>query len=93
MATVKRGDLTYNDYDWDAIPEDDPRVRGALDRTQLNRKQGYEIVYFISTMIDKHGFMPADIVKLERMIRNDVPSEIRTQEGIRDWIKGNWISS
>ena len=46
--SIKRSELMYNDYTWTHTPGDDPRVSGEPDNTMLNRKEGYEMLYFIN---------------------------------------------
>ena len=83
--------MVYTDYQWTAYPNDDPKVTGNPDSTLLNRSEGYEVLYFINAFAEKHGFLKKTSGNaLEKMIREDLPSDIRSQEGIMMWIEENW---
>lgn len=85
-----RSDLFYMDYKWTAYPSDDPKVTGAPDSTLLNRHEGYEVLYFINRFD-----LPTKATgeKMEKMIRNELPSNVRKQVEVLDWIIENWSKS
>lgn len=92
MPTISKDDLYYDDYSWTVYANDDPEVTGKPDSTLLNRKEGYEILYFLNKVLNDWGIY--DILKgaekMEKMIRNDVPSNIRSQKKIEQWLWDNW---
>ena len=91
MASIERNDLVYNNYSWTVYRNDDPKVTGNPDDTFLNRMEGYEILYFVNKFCEMHSLkLKASANKVERLIRNDVPSDIRTQSKIAEWIVTNW---
>ncbi|CAA0151462.1 hypothetical protein [Tenacibaculum maritimum] len=91
MGIISKSDLFYDDYSWTAIDGDDPKVTGKPDSTLLNRNEGYEIVYFINKFMEIHKLEnKATAKKIELMIKDDLPSEIRSQEKIKTWIEKNW---
>ena len=91
MTTYSKSDMLYNDYSWTAYRGDDPHVSGEPDSTLLNRKEGYEVLYFINMYAKKHFFYSfVQCQKVERMIRNNVPSTYHSQKNIHDWISENW---
>lgn len=93
MRTVHftKSDLGYKDYSWTAYNGDDPRVTGEPDSTLLNRKEGYEVLYFINMYARKHFFTQfSQYRKIEIMIRANVPSDIHSQKDIYEWIQKNW---
>lgn len=94
-----RSDMLYNDgsyYKWTAKDDsDNPYYRGGTDRAQLNRTEGYEVLYFINHLASKRWNQPVNLgtyQKIERMIRYAVPSDIRNREAIENWIVSNWNS-
>lgn len=94
MALISRADLYYNDYKWTAYPTDDPRVTGKPDSTLLNRHEGYEVLYFINKFAENHNLKEkASAAKMEKMIRNELPSTTRSQENVMSWIVDNWKTS
>ena len=88
-----KGDMLYADYKWRARDErDDPRVTGEPDSTLLDRNEGYEVLYFINKIGEKHFAAPVNLgtyQKVERLLRS-CPGNIRSQEKIRDWVIQNW---
>jgi len=91
MALITRSDLYYSDYSWNALSGDNPKITGEPDGTLLNRKEGYEIIYFINKFCDKYELkQKASAIKIEKMIRNEVPTNIHSQEKIKNWIATNW---
>ncbi len=90
--SFKRSDMLYNDYSWSHIAGDDPRVSGPPDNTMLNRKEGYEVVYFINKCAEKWQWKEnvQACRKLEKAIRLHVPNNVRTQRAIIDWIEINF---
>ncbi len=94
MSLMEKSDLHYKDYKWTAIEGDDPKVTGKPDRTFLNRNEGYEILYFINKLSEIFGLKKmASATKMEKMIREELPGSIRSQENIKKWIEENWETS
>lgn len=94
MGLITKKELYYTDYSWTVIPGDDPKVTGSPDSTLLSRKEGYEVLYFINAFCEIHELkQKGSATKVERMIREEVPSNIRSQEKIKSWIESNWKTS
>ncbi|MEI6754970.1 MAG: hypothetical protein WCK78_17620 [Paludibacter sp.] len=95
MSLIAKEDLYYTDYSWVATyVNDDPKITGKPDSTELNRREGYEILYFINKVSEIWSFKQKNsAIKVEQMIRNEVPKEIRSQEKIKEWISENWPKS
>jgi len=90
MARMKKADLGFKDYAWKAAG-DNPKRKGKIERTQLNRKQGYEVIYFVNTFLEKYYLTEtATGRKIEEMIRNKVPAVKKDRESIEKWIVENW---
>ena len=89
---IKKSDLLYeNEYSWTTYEDDDPKVTGVPDSTELNRNEGYEILHFINRLMDKNDLKKiATANKIEKMIRNDVPKNIHSHSKISKWIIDNW---
>jgi len=92
----KKDDLLYTDYKWKAKDDhDDPKFIHHPDSDELNRTEGYEMLYFINHCAKKWGWADNSIGgyrKLEKTIRTKVPSPPRTHDGIRIWIETNYKS-
>jgi hypothetical protein len=94
MELISKNDLYYTDYSWIALTGDNPKITGKPDSTLLNRKEGYEILYFINKFSEIHEFKQKNsAIKVEKMIREEVPSAKRSQENIKTWIVQNWKNS
>lgn len=91
MALMAKSDLYYTDYKWTAYGGDDPKITGKPDNTLFNRHEGYEVLYLINSFSEKHAFKQKEYgTKIEKMIRNELPSDIRGQEKVVSWIENNW---
>jgi hypothetical protein len=86
MTTFNKSGMHYTDYKWSAYPSDDPRITGKPDSTLFNRNEGYEVLYLINKMVTTK----AEGEKMEKMIRKYLPSDVRSQENVQEWIKANW---
>ena len=94
MALITTQELYYKDYLWTVCPNDSPKITGEPDSTLLNRKEGYEVIYFINKFCQIYSLTKkASATKVERMIRAEVPGEYRSQENIKEWIVNNWKQS
>jgi hypothetical protein len=91
-----KADLYYNDYVWTTrYNKDDPRVTGEPDSTLLARREGWEMLYFLNKCAEKWGWKSKDVAtiqKVEKLIRNYVPSSTRSQKGIKEWLEANWVA-
>jgi hypothetical protein len=89
MPLLQKSDLAYS-YSWTAIHGDDPKQTGEPDSTLLNRKEGYEVLPFINRFIEKHKLNKASGLKVEKMIREHLPSNLRSHAHVKTWLVDNW---
>jgi hypothetical protein len=90
MDVISKSDLQYI-YSWHAYGDDDPEVTGKPDSTELNREEGYEVLPFINEFCKRHECKELFYaLKVEKMIKEDVPSDIRSRKKIDEWIIENW---
>lgn len=84
--------MVFNDYKWVARADsDNPKIILGTDHAELNRSEGYEMLYFINSLAKSWNWN-APLVSyqhLERVIRQEVPSNTRTHSGIKTWIEAN----
>jgi hypothetical protein len=90
-----KSEMFYQDYKWVARADhDNPKIIGGVDHSELNRSEGYEMLYFINSLAKtwNWGANPplSSYQHLERIIRKEVPSSTRTHTGIKDWIDTNY---
>lgn len=91
MGLITKADLYYGDYSWTVINNDNPKITGTPDSTLLNRKEGYEILYFINKFCETYKLkQKASATKVEKMIREELPGNIRSQANIKEWLVNNW---
>lgn len=87
-----RESMYYDDYKWSARADhDNPKIIGGTDHAELNRTEGYEMLYFINSLARSWNWNDnlASYRNLEKIIRNDVPSSMRTHSGIKSWIEAH----
>ena len=80
-------------YKWTARADhDNPYYTKGTDHSELNRTEGYEVLYFINHLGEKRWTNTnlATYQKIERIIRYSVPSNIRTHKKTEDWIILSW---
>lgn len=90
MSLLSKQDLLYG-YSWTAYGDDDPRVTGEPDSTLFNRKEGYEVLYLINKISEDNGFKNKKSgLKIEKMINENLPGDIRSQKNVVNWVASNW---
>jgi len=90
MDTFEIPDLVY-EYSWSQYEKDDPRISGIPDTTEFNRKEGREALYIIKYLTDHVGWGVESFGhKMEFLIHNKLPLEIKNQKDTIKWIENNW---
>jgi len=93
MDTFRKEDLVY-EYAWSPYEKDDPKVSGVPDATPFNRKEGQEVLYIISSLTDHVAWSVEGFGnRVEKMIHDRLPDEIKNQEEAIRWIQENWKNS
>ena len=83
--------MVYQDYAWTAYRGDDPKITGEPDSTLFNRKEGYEVLYMINKCLTKWNMQSvASGQKIEKMIRLHLPSDVRGQTHVYNWLNQNY---
>jgi len=96
MGSFKRQYMWYDDgeyYNWNACANrNNPYYITGADNSQLNRTEGYEVLYFINHVGDIYCQQTnlAVYQKMEKMLRYQVPTTLKTHKKIADWITNNW---
>lgn len=89
-----KSDMVYTDYKWTAKADfDNPKIIGGNDHSELNRTEGYEMLYYIRSLAKTWNWKDDAIKacqKLEKTIRSIVPDTIRTHIEIKTWIEHNF---
>lgn len=93
MDTFRKEDLIFA-YTWSQYEKDDPRISGIADATEFNRQEGEEVLYIIRSLTDHVAWGVEGFgTKVEKMIHDRLPGEIKNQEETIRWIKENWKDS
>lgn len=83
--------MVFKDYEWEQSKLSSQKVSGELDETPFNRKDGFEVLFFINKLGEIWNLQRRlSGEKIERMIRVRLPENILTQEAARRWIHDNW---
>jgi len=91
----QKSQMVYQDYKWQARADhDNPQIIGAQDHSELNRTEGYEMLYFMNNLAKTWNWNGNNLLSsfqhLERIIKEEVPSNIRTHSEIKSWISGHY---
>ena len=93
MALFNKTDMTYKEYQWTAYPNDNPGITGKPDSTRFNRHEGYEVLYLINALAESWKLKQINsCLKIEKMIREKLPSTTITQIDVKEWIRINWMN-
>ncbi len=89
----QKSQMIYSNYKWTAKADhDNPKIIGAQDSALLNREEGYEMLYFINSLALTWKWEDnlTSLQKLERIIKTEVPSNIRKHSEIKNWIQQHY---
>jgi hypothetical protein len=90
MILFSKKNLCFDDYKWTVYPVNDPRVSGKPDNTPFNREEGNEVVFLINKLMILWDYrFHTSGNKMEKLIREQLPAEILTQEEVQKWLKEN----
>lgn len=85
-----KSDLKYQ-YSWTAISGDNPKISGEPDGTMFSRNEGYEVLYLINKLAEEWEWkLKSSCTKLEKMIKEYLPSDVRSQKNVKAWLASNW---
>ncbi len=94
LIPFKQADMLYRDYHDTASEGDDAaRVRRGAEAVLLNRRERYELLYFIQDLAEDWGWTGYPLARyqrLERIIRKEVTGNIRSRTGIQAWIEARY---
>jgi hypothetical protein len=93
LTPYKSSDMLFK-YSWIAgADHDNPKIIAGADHTQLNRNEGYEMIYFITSLVKTlggDGYPLRTYQNIEKIIKLEVPDTIRTHSGIMEWISSHY---
>jgi hypothetical protein len=90
MGKFKRDDLKYT-YKWASSIEDHRDDECNSEMATLIVDDGYEILSFINYFMAEYSLEKLQTFhKIERMIKDIIPADLRSKEDIRIWLLKNW---
>ncbi|WP_431260594.1 hypothetical protein ACQ86G_11040 [Roseateles chitinivorans] len=91
MPTLKKSDLKYSNYSWNAVPGDNPH-RTVEDADRFSRKEGYEVLTLLNSLTSKDGGDLDIRVRqiCEWMIHEKLPSNLQGRSKVKAWIFENY---
>ena len=93
--SFERSQMQYDDgyYKWSARADhDNPYYRHGTDHSEINKTEGYEVLYFLNHFGKKRWNSEpntATYQKMERILRYNVPPK-STHKKAEDFIFSNW---
>ena len=90
----ERSQMQYNNgyYKWVASADhDNPYYRGGTDYSEINKTEGYEVLYFLNHIGKIYWSGPNTMTfqKMERILRFEVPAR-STHKEAEECIIDNW---
>ena len=88
-----RKDMVFFNYGWKTSEK--PHESGVEAQTELNRDEGFEMLNYINGLAKTWGWHTDNLTSfrhLERIIRNEVPGDIRTHADILAWIEDHYTN-
>lgn len=90
MAIFNRSDMQYT-YRWTARPEDNPNFRKGSDYRNLNRSEGYEMLFVVNEFLKLKGLTStASGQKVENLIKGKLPSRVFSHTELYSWLTSHW---
>jgi hypothetical protein len=95
MANIvlTRSDLKLDYADKAKEVGDNPEIIAGRDKVELNRHESYEVLDFINKFAQTESQLiqsKEDCEKIEHLIRDYVPAELKKQTEIHDWLVSNF---
>ena len=90
--SYERSQMLYN-YSWQAkAAHDNPYYTRGIDHSEINKSEGYEVLYFLNHIGRKRWSSEPSTVtyqKMERILKNYVPPR-STHKKAEEFIVSNW---
>ena len=95
MAYIK-SNMVFFDYKWNDKAISNEAKSIALDeQSELNRTEGFEMLNYINSLAKTWGWKIDNMSSfrhLERIIRKEVPDDIRTHADILAWLQDHYTN-
>lgn len=86
---LKKSDLKYA---YRGLSEaGDPLQMAEPDVAVLNRHEWFEMLYFVNKFANINGKSSPSVARhTEKLIHENVPSDVRGHEGVKQWLLDHW---
>lgn len=82
--------MLFPDYGWTSYEKNDPRISGKPDKTPFDRTEGNQVIYLINKLMTIWSYRFVNTGnKMERLIREKMPDDMKTQEEVQGWLLDN----
>jgi len=89
MGPLKKADLKYGYAD--VAGSDESAQKAEPDSSRLNRREWYEVLYFINKFANLNGKGSAGVARhAEKLIHENVPPDLHNHDKIRQWLLDHW---
>jgi hypothetical protein len=88
VPLLGRADVDEAAYRWTHASPDDPRILGKPDYSEVDRREGYEVLYLVNRYAAEHGLGREGALAALRGIRT-APGEHRTRIELERWLDAN----
>lgn len=89
----EKQNMFYKDYEWTNYPSSSPKISGKIDATRFDKNQGHEVLYLINKLMELWNFNKVEsCTKMERCLREKLPTKINKQDEVATWLQINWNS-
>jgi hypothetical protein len=86
---LRKSDLKYS-YSG-SIEVDNPMRLDEPDSSHLNRREWYEVLYFVNMFANRYGRGSTGVARhAEKLLHEYVPSELHSHDRIAQWLLDYW---
>lgn len=87
-----KNDLLFDNYIWTAADGDNPDYRKKHDGIKVNKKEGYEVLYFCKAFLTKYNkeSTKENFQRVEKMLHHKDLSDIDLRSELNSRISNRW---
>jgi hypothetical protein len=89
MSVLTSSDLQHS-YAQGTTKGDDPKLRGEPDSSLFSRHEKHEMLYLINQFAQMMRLDRVAALKVESLLREQLPSDTRSQANVIAWLKDAW---
>lgn len=90
MPDIKRSELLYKDYNWEAKKQGDDPTKKKEDGDRFSRYEGYEMLYLLNEGFKNSSELSISTKqRIEWSIREHLPSGTQSRTDVVSWVVEN----